>query len=67
MDPPNGRVLIDSEMDGLRATYVCDEGFYLIGDDSRTCDFSVEVWSGLEPVCQRTLFFFFHFSSLLTL
>lgn len=38
------------------ATYQCDPGFVLVGDDTRTCqqlaDNSAD-WDGLEPICQR--------------
>ncbi|MBU6161487.1 MAG: SUMF1/EgtB/PvdO family nonheme iron enzyme [Myxococcales bacterium] len=35
---------------GAVATYACDDGYALIGDESRTCQAS-GVWSGAPPTC----------------
>ena len=35
---------------GSTATYTCDSGYQLSGDQSRTC-LSTGVWSGQEPTC----------------
>ena len=44
-NPANGQVnIIDST-----ATYTCDSGYELIGDDTRTCEDGV--WTGEEPTC----------------
>ena len=45
-DPANGEVTSD----GLTATYTCDEGFSLMGDQVRQCSSEGE-WSGEEPTC----------------
>lgn len=34
------------------ATYICNNGFILIGDRQRRCR-SVGKWSGAEPTCRR--------------
>ena len=44
-NPANGQVtIIDSY-----ATYTCDSGYELIGNDTRTCEDGV--WTGEEPTC----------------
>ena len=43
--PANGQVTII----GSTATYTCDSGYELIGDDTRTCVDGV--WTGEEPTC----------------
>ena len=39
---------------GQTATYSCDPGYNLVGDDTRICQAS-GVWSGSEPNCQGML------------
>ncbi len=45
---------------GTNATYTCEAGFFLEGDEVRTCmdddgmD-AIGVWSGQEPICVRKL------------
>ena len=34
------------------ATYVCDPGFELVGDEMRDCQ-SNSQWSGEAPICRR--------------
>ena len=51
MDPPGGHVDVPSLNPGSIATYLCDEGYILVGDSSRICD-ETTVWAGHEPVCQ---------------
>ena len=44
---------------GTSATYTCNEGFLLEGDEVRICGgdgTAVGVWSGASPVCNRELF-----------
>ena len=36
------------------ATYSCDTGYNLVGDNNRTCQ-ATGMWSGSEPVCQSKL------------
>ena len=49
----------DDYAHGSTATYVCEEGFYLTGDVTRTCEGTAQpgTWSDSEktaaPVCQR--------------
>ena len=44
---------------GTVATYICDEGFELVGDETRTCeDVGAGVigeFSGAAPTCEREL------------
>ena len=39
---------------GQTATYICDRGYNLVGDSTRTCQ-ATGVWSGSEPTCERML------------
>ena len=43
------------------ATYICDTGYTLNGETTRTCG-SDGVWSGSTPVCQRKWKIAFRFS-----
>ena len=47
--PPllNGQILIENG----KATYICDHGFFLIGNEFRNCEFG-NIWSGSQPVCE---------------
>ncbi len=38
---------------GTMASYVCEDGFTLNGDDTRNCQ-SDRTFSGMEPVCSMT-------------
>ena len=49
--PSNGAVTWDGLTHGSTATYTCDTGYYMAGDNPRTCQNGV--WSGQEPVCTR--------------
>ena len=50
--PANGQVSHTSGTTfGQTATYSCDTGYDLMGDNTRTCQ-STGVWSGSEPTCQ---------------
>ena len=42
---------------GTVATYECNPGFVLVGQENRTCveDSGVGVFNGSEPVCDRKL------------
>ena len=56
-DPEEGRVTfnpgvvatIDTGLDAV-ATYVCNDGYDLVGDELRTCQGN-GLWSGAEPTC----------------
>ena len=53
-DPLNGGVTWTSLSVGSIATYTCNSGFELVGNEMRTCQ-SDGVWSGEEPVCTGML------------
>ena len=53
-DPANGMVTVSSRMVGSVATYECDAGHVMIGDEARTCQANGQ-WSGSEPTCECTL------------
>lgn len=50
-NPHNGHVELSGWTYGHMATYTCDPGFILSGDESRTCQ-SNAAWSGALPMCQ---------------
>ena len=55
-DPPFGDVSLSDNSIGDVATYVCDPGFELVGQPTRTCEqlnAQTADWSGEEPVCRR--------------
>ena len=45
-DPTNGGVTLN---EGFIATYHCDDGYKLIGDEVRRCEDGE--WTGQEPTC----------------
>ena len=49
--PSNGRVVLSERTVGSEATYDCNEGFNLEGNETRTCQ-SDGMWSGNEPTCE---------------
>ena len=51
-DIPNGEVEFSSRTPGSTATYTCDFGFVLQGDEQRVC-MENETWSGEPPTCLR--------------
>ena len=54
-DPANGRVSHTAGTTfGQTATYTCDTGFNLVGDNTRMCQVA-GVWSGNAPTCQGEL------------
>lgn len=50
--PANGAVDAMFTTFGSIASYFCNGGYTLIGDDTRTCT-EDGVWSGVEPICER--------------
>ena len=50
-DPVNGSVDLPETVFRSSATYSCDSGFLLIGNDTRVCQEDGQ-WSGDDPVCQ---------------
>ena len=55
-DPANGQVSITGTTFGETATYSCNTGYNLVGDNTRTCQ-ATGVWSGNEPTCQCMFLF----------
>ena len=53
--PANGQVshTVGTTL-GQTATYSCNTGYNLMGDNTRTCQ-ATGVWSGSEPTCERML------------
>ena len=50
IDPDNGEVLVSSTTYTSVATYSCNTGYILEGENTRTCQES-GLWSGSEPSC----------------
>ena len=50
-DPANGMVTVPSRIVGSVATYECDTGREVVGDETRTCQVDGQ-WSGSEPTCE---------------
>ena len=53
-DPANGQVSTNRTTFGETATYICNTGYNLVGDSTRTCEAAGQ-WSGSEPTCERML------------
>ena len=54
-DPTNGQVSHTAGTTfGETATYSCDTGYILVGDNTRICQ-ATGAWSGSEPTCQGML------------
>ena len=51
MEPENGQLDLEGVTEASTATYSCNIGFTLNGDQTRTCG-SDGSWSGSEPSCQ---------------
>jgi len=51
MNPFNGRVVLMGRTVGSQATYDCNEGLNLEGNETRTCQ-PDGMWSGNEPTCE---------------
>ena len=49
-NPGNGVVSFTATTYNSVATYSCNTGYTLTGDDTRTCQ-SSSLWSGSEPTC----------------
>ena len=53
-DPVSGQVSHPTGTTfGQTATYRCDTGYNLVGNNTRTCQ-ATGVWSGSTPTCQGT-------------
>lgn len=55
-NPNNGVVTLSGRNLGSTATYKCNNGYELIGEDKRTCQ-SDATWSGSEPSCKSKYFY----------
>ena len=51
-NPDKGQVEITGQTPGSTATYTCNDGFKLVGDESRECLYDGR-WNGSEPTCTR--------------
>ena len=51
-DPSNGRVNQRGNEPGDRATYICNSGYNLVGQSTRTCQNNGQ-WSGSAPTCTQ--------------
>ena len=49
-NPANGMVSVSTTTYNSVATYSCNPGYALTGDDMRTC-LDTKSWSGSEPTC----------------
>ena len=58
-DPSNGQVTETGLEPFSTATYTCNLGYDLIGDDIRTCSEDGE-WTKEEPTCQRKSVLMYH-------
>ncbi len=52
MDIRSGKVVLTGTTVGSTATYSCNKGYVLFGEQTRTCQYSGQ-WSGEEPYCER--------------
>ena len=53
-DPDNGMVThVNGTLEGAVATYTCEPGFDLIGDNLRVCGNNTR-WFGTSPVCSNS-------------
>ena len=51
-DPENGSVKDGDNRPGTKAVYSCDDGFELVGDRKRLCQYD-GTWDGEVPTCER--------------
>ena len=51
-DPTYGSVDDGDNHPGTRAVYSCNDGFELVGDRKRLCDYD-GTWDGEAPTCER--------------
>ena len=49
-NPDNGQIILNGTVFESIATYRCNLGYILVGDDTRVCQNS-ETWSGSQPRC----------------
>ena len=53
--PTNGLVMFSMSTFGAMATYMCDEGFNLIGNSTQLC-LANGSWEGTVPTCQSKIY-----------
>lgn len=46
----NGQIFAPDRSIGENVSYICNSGFILIGNDTRTCGSDVQ-WEGEAPIC----------------
>ena len=51
-DPANGQATLAGRTSGSTATYTCNNGYQLMGRQTRTCQ-NTGMWSGMAPTCTR--------------
>ncbi len=51
-NPVNGVVVLSGTVFGSLATYSCDSGYILVGEQTRSCQANNQ-WSGRAPTCKR--------------
>ena len=55
-NPPNGQISTTGGTTfGQNATYSCNTGYNLMGDNTRTCE-ATGNWSGSAPTCQSMFY-----------
>ena len=54
INPANGLVSHTGTTFGQTATYSCNTGYNLVGDNTRTCQ-ATRMWTGSVPTCQGGL------------
>ena len=58
-DPVNGIVVESGLTLASTATYVCDDGYNMVGDSHRICKKNGN-WSGTIPTCEPGISTFYH-------
>ena len=49
--PDNGDIELSGVHPGSNAAYSCEEGYTLVGDDTRKCQRNGQ-WTGSAPICE---------------
>jgi len=52
IDPPSPFMGIADVINRTTVIYMCEEGFVLIGNQYRTCNFTTWTWTGTDPTCE---------------
>ena len=66
-DPQNGMVTVPDRSANSVATYTCNPGFRLEGNEERVCDARTGDWTGNAPmcICEYAIMLLLIFSSLI--